>query len=103
MPSVEGLGAMKSQQFDPQQELTRASQLIVFERLSASIAHEVAQPIGAALISAQTALRGLAARSPDLENVREAVGRVVRDANRASDIITGIRALLKKEPPRRED
>ena len=94
---------MKSRQSDAQQELTRASRLIVIERLSASITHEVAQPIGAALINAQTALRGLSAQSPDLENVRQALGRVVRDTNRASDIVNGIRALFKKEAPQRED
>ena len=93
---------MKPRQFDVQYKLAHASLIAAVERLSASIAHEVAQPISAALINAQTALHRLGAQPPDLEGARQALGRIVRDAHRASEIITGIRALLKKELPRRE-
>src|SRR5260370_33605381 len=69
-------------------------------QLSASIAHEVNQPIAAAVTNAEAAPRWLGARSPDLEEVRQALNRIVKDANRAGDVIGRIRELIKKAPPR---
>jgi signal transduction histidine kinase len=69
-------------------------------QLTASIAHEVNQPIAAAVTNAQAALRWLSARPPELEEVRQALGRIVRDGNRAGDVIGRIRELIKKAPPR---
>ena len=82
---------MKSRRCDARNELSHAG--AVMERLSASIAHEVAQPISAALINAETALRRLSAQQPDLAKARLALGRVIRDVNRASEVVSAIRAL----------
>ena len=71
-------------------------------QLTASIAHEVNQPIAATLTNAQAALRWLSAQPPNLEEVRQALGRIVKDANRAGDVIDRVRALIKKAPPRRD-
>lgn len=93
---------MKSRRCDARNELSQAGRVAVMERLSASIAHEVAQPISAALINAEIALRRLSAQQPDLAEVRLALDRVIRDANRASEVVSAIRALHKREPLRRE-
>jgi PAS domain S-box-containing protein len=85
-----------------QMELAHANRVATMGQLAASIAHEVNQPIAAAAISAQAGLRWLDARPPDLEKTRQALGRIVKDANRAGDVIGRIRALIKKAPPRNE-
>src|SRR5260370_34396374 len=69
-------------------------------QLTAWIAHEVNQPIAAAVTNAQAALRWLDARPPDLDEVRQALARIVRDAHRAVDVIGRFRDLIKKAPPR---
>jgi PAS domain S-box-containing protein len=84
-----------------QMEVAHANRVETMGQLTASIAHEVNQPIAAAITNAQAALRWLGARPPDLEEVRKTLGRIVKDANRASDVITRIRALIKKSPPRK--
>ena len=71
-------------------------------QLTASIAHEVNQPIAATVTNAQAALRWLGAQPPDLEEVRQALGRIVKDGNRAGDVIGRIRDLIKKAPPRKD-
>jgi C4-dicarboxylate-specific signal transduction histidine kinase len=70
-------------------------------QLTASIAHEVNQPIAASVTNAQAALRWLGAHPPNLEEVIQALGRIVENAKRAGDVIGRIRALVKKEPPHR--
>jgi C4-dicarboxylate-specific signal transduction histidine kinase len=70
--------------------------------LTASIAHEVIQPIGAARNNAHAALRFLAGDPPDLAEVREALECVVNDTYRAGDIVGRIRDQVKKVPPRME-
>jgi C4-dicarboxylate-specific signal transduction histidine kinase len=71
-------------------------------QLTASIAHEVNQPIAAAVTNAHAALRWLSAQRPDLEEVRLALGRIVENGNRAGEVISRIRALIKKAPPRKD-
>jgi C4-dicarboxylate-specific signal transduction histidine kinase len=71
-------------------------------QLTASIAHEVNQPIAGAATNAEAALRWLGAQPPDLEEVRQALGRIVKDAHRAGDVIGRIRELIKKAPPRQD-
>lgn len=93
---------MQPRQGDIQIELTHANRVATMEQLSASIAHEVNQPIAATIINAQAALRLLGAQAPDLEEVRQALGRIVRDAIRARDLISGLHALMQKTPPRRD-
>jgi C4-dicarboxylate-specific signal transduction histidine kinase len=83
-------------------ELAHVARLTTMGELTASIAHEVKQPITAAVTSAQTALRWLEAQPPELEEVREALSRIVRAGKRAGDVIGRIRALVTKEPPRKE-
>jgi signal transduction histidine kinase len=70
--------------------------------MTASIAHEVNQPIAATVTNAHAGLRWLGAKPPDLEETRQALGRIVRDGSRAGEVIDRIRALVKKVPPRRE-
>jgi C4-dicarboxylate-specific signal transduction histidine kinase len=84
-----------------QMEVAHANRVETMGQLTASIAHEVNQPIAAAFTNAEAALRWLGARPPDLEEVRQALGRIVKDANRAGDVIGRIRALIKKSPPRK--
>jgi PAS domain S-box-containing protein len=81
-------------------ELAHANRVTAMGQLTASIAHEVNQPITAAVINAEAALRWLGNQPPDLEKVRAALGLIVEDGTRAGNIIGGIRALIKKVPPR---
>jgi C4-dicarboxylate-specific signal transduction histidine kinase len=70
--------------------------------LTASLAHEVNQPIAAAGTDAKTCLRWLARDHPDLEEAREAASRVVKDATRAAEIVSRIRLLFKKDTSQRQ-
>jgi PAS domain S-box-containing protein len=85
-----------------QADLERISRATTMGELTASLAHEVNQPIAAALTDANTCLRWLMRDQPDVEEAREAASRVVRDAVRASDIINRMRSLFKKETLQRE-
>jgi C4-dicarboxylate-specific signal transduction histidine kinase len=70
--------------------------------LTASLAHEVNQPIAAAVTDASTCLRWLKRDHPDLEEAREAASRLVKDVTRAAEIISRVRLLFKKGVPQRE-
>jgi PAS domain S-box-containing protein len=85
-----------------QLEVAHASRLATMGQLTASIAHEVNQPIAAAVTNAEAALLWLGARQPDLDEARQAIGRIVKDANRAGDVIGRIRELIKKAPTRKD-
>ncbi len=85
---------------EAQRELAHANRLTTMGQLTASIAHEVNQPIAATVTNAQAALRWLDARPPDLEETRQAVARIVTDGVRAGDVVARIRALSKKVPAR---
>jgi C4-dicarboxylate-specific signal transduction histidine kinase len=85
-----------------QMEVAHSNRVATMGQLTASIAHEVKQPIAAAVTNAQAALLWLDARPPDLEEVRQALDRIVKDANRAGDVIGRIRELIKKAPPRKD-
>jgi C4-dicarboxylate-specific signal transduction histidine kinase len=85
-----------------QTELAHANRVATMGQIVASIAHDVNQPIGATVTNAQAALRWLGAQSPDLEEARQALGRIVENGNRACDVIGRIRELIKKAPPRKE-
>src|SRR5712691_7704444 len=71
-------------------------------QLTASIAHEVNQPIGAVVTNAQAALRWLNMQPSDPEEVRQALDRIVRNGRRAGDVISRIRALVAKAAPRND-
>jgi C4-dicarboxylate-specific signal transduction histidine kinase len=83
-------------------ELAHVTRVTTMGELTASIAHEVKQPIAAAVTSAQTALRWLEAQPPELGEVREALSRIVRAGKRAGDVVGRIRALVTKAPPQKD-
>jgi PAS domain S-box-containing protein len=83
-----------------QAELAHVSRVMTLGQLTASIAHEVNQPIGSARNNARAALNFLNRSHPDLDEVREALGCIVADADRAGGIIDRIRDQIKKVPPR---
>ena len=85
-----------------QMQLAHANRVATMGQLTASIAHEVNQPIAATVTNAQAALRWLGAEPPNLDEVRQALGRIVRDGNRAGAVVGRIRNLIKKAPPRDE-
>lgn len=77
-------------------ELAHVSSMTTLSALTASIAHEVNQPLSGIMTNAATGLRMLDAAPPDLDGARETARRTIRDANRASDVITRLRALFSK-------
>jgi PAS domain S-box-containing protein len=85
-----------------QMELAHANRVATMGQLTASIAHEVKQPIAATVSNAQAALRWLGRQPPDLEEVRQALAHIVQDGKRAGDVVSGIRDLIKKAPPRED-
>jgi PAS domain S-box-containing protein len=85
-----------------QAELAHANRVITMGQLTASIAHEVSQPIAATVLNAQAASRWLGAHPPNLNEVRRILGQIIDDSERAGDVIGRIRALIKKAPPRKE-
>ncbi|MBV9877495.1 MAG: AAA family ATPase [Verrucomicrobia bacterium] len=81
-----------------QVELARVSRIMTVEQLTSSIAHEVNQPLAAVVNSGNACLNWLSASPPNLLKARGAAERVVRDGNRASEVLQRVRALLKKAP-----
>jgi PAS domain S-box-containing protein len=78
-------------------ELSRVSRVTSLGVLTASLAHEVNQPLSGIITNASTCLRMLSADHPNVEGARETVRRTIRDANRASEIVTRLRALFSKK------
>jgi signal transduction histidine kinase len=85
-----------------QMELAHANRLAIVGQLTASIAHEVKQPVAATIANASAGLRWLDGPAPNLEEVRQALTRIVKDGNRSAEVIDRIRALIKRAPPRRD-
>jgi PAS domain S-box-containing protein len=85
-----------------QADLAHVTRVTTMGELTASLAHEVNQPIAAAVTNANTCLRWLAGDPPNLEEAREAASRIVKDGTRAAEIISRIRLLFKKGTPHRE-
>jgi PAS domain S-box-containing protein len=83
-------------------DLAHITRVTTMGELTASLAHEIKQPIAAAITDAKTCLRWLARDEPDVAEAREAVARVIKDVTRASDIISRIGMLFKKGSPQRE-
>jgi C4-dicarboxylate-specific signal transduction histidine kinase len=81
-----------------QLKLAHVARLTTVGELTASIAHEVNQPLAAVVLNGNACLRWLDREVPDLNEAREAVRRIIRDGNRGSAVIARIRALLKREP-----
>jgi C4-dicarboxylate-specific signal transduction histidine kinase len=84
---------------EAQMQLAHANRVATMGQLTASIAHEVNQPIAATVTNAEAALRFLSARRPDLDEVRDALDWIVRDGSRAGAVVSRIRNLIKKAPP----
>jgi PAS domain S-box-containing protein len=82
-----------------QSDLAHISRVTTMGELTASLAHEINQPIAAAITNAKTCLRWLTRDRPDVVEAREAALRSVNDANRAADIISHIRLLFTKRNP----
>jgi PAS domain S-box-containing protein len=85
-----------------QAELAHVNRVTTMGQLTASIAHEVNQPIAATVTNAEAALRWLRAQPPNLDEVRDSLARIVEDGKRAGNVIGGIRALINKLPPRKD-
>lgn len=85
-----------------QAELAHACRVATMGQLAASIAHEVSQPLASTLASAQAAVRWLAAQPANVEEVRLCLERIVKDANRGSEVLARIRGLIRKAPQPRE-
>ena len=83
-------------------ELAHANRVATLGQLSTSLAHEVKQPIAAAINNASAALHWIDRESPDLEKIRQSLGRIVGNGHRANDVISRIRSLLKKAPLQKE-
>ena len=85
---------------DMQTQLAHANRLETLGQLTASIAHEVNQPVAATLTNAQAGLRFLRFDPPNLDEVRQAFERIARDGVRAGAVVQSIRNLVKKAAPR---
>ncbi len=80
-----------------QAELARMMRVMTMGQLTASIAHEVSQPLSGIIMNASTCLRMLHSDPPNLDGARETVRRTLRDGNRATDVITRLRTLFSKK------
>jgi NO-binding membrane sensor protein with MHYT domain/two-component sensor histidine kinase len=85
-----------------QADLARVNRVNTMAELTASLAHEVNQPISAAVTNADACLRWLDGDNPNLEEARAAAIEIVKDGTRAAEIITRIRLLFRKGTPQRE-
>jgi PAS domain S-box-containing protein len=99
----ESLRESERRYHEAQMELAHANRVVAMGQLSASIAHEVNQPVAAAVINAQAGLRRLGEIPPDLERARQALDRIVANGTRAGEVIGRMRALLKKTNLRKEE
>ena len=85
-----------------QSELAHANRITTMGQLTASIVHEVKQPITATATGAEAALRWLDRQPPNLEEARQVLADLVKDSHRAGDVIDRMRDLIKKAPPRKD-
>jgi C4-dicarboxylate-specific signal transduction histidine kinase len=88
--------------YQAEADLARVSRVTTIGELTASLAHELNQPIAAAVTNANTCLRWLTREQPDVEEARAAAMRIVKDGTRAAEIIKRTRLLFKKGTPQRE-
>jgi C4-dicarboxylate-specific signal transduction histidine kinase len=82
---------------DTQEKLAHVTRVTTMGQLTASIAHEVNQPLSGIITNASTCLRMLAADPPNVEGARETARRTIRDGNRAADVIARLRALFSRK------
>jgi PAS domain S-box-containing protein len=86
---------------DAREALSRATRLTMMGELSASIAHEINQPLGAIIMNGNACQRFLATSPPDLDEVKDGLEAIVSDGNRASEVLSRIRGMLKNAAPER--
>jgi two-component system sensor kinase FixL len=82
---------------EAQQELERVSRQTTIGAMTASIAHEINQPLSAIVANGNAGLRWLARKDPNLDEVQNALQRIVDDGLRAANIITSIRGMFRKD------
>jgi PAS domain S-box-containing protein len=99
---MQRLQSEQRQYHEVQLELAHAHRVATIGQLSASIAHELNQPLTGIVTNCSTGLRMLTSDPPDLEGAREAVRRTMRDSTRASEVIARLRALFGKQAPASE-
>ena len=87
---------------EAQADLAHVNRVTTMGELTASLAHEIKQPIAAILLNAHACLRWLDRDQPEVAEARETASRIIRDITRTSDIISRTRLLFKKAPPQRE-
>jgi PAS domain S-box-containing protein len=85
-----------------QAALAHVTRVMTLGELTSSIAHEINQPLAAIVTNGNACVRWLAGDLPNLEEARQAVGRIIRDGHRASDVIQRIRALVQQTPPQKD-
>ena len=100
-PEIARLGAEEALK-KTEADLARVARVTTMGELTASIAHEINQPLAALVTNANACLRWLAAETPNLDEARATAQRIVRDGKRASEVIARIRALLGKGQPMRQ-
>jgi len=81
-----------------QAELAHMTRVLTVGEMTASIAHEISQPLAAIVTNGTAGLRWLGGDSPDLEQTSQAIRRMIRDGKRASEVVSRMRALFKKAP-----
>jgi PAS domain S-box-containing protein len=84
-----------------QADLAHVSRMTTMGELTASIAHEVNQPLAAVVTNASASLRWLASQPPNLEEASQALVRIIKEGHRAGEVIARIRALARKAPPQK--
>ena len=91
------LAAAREREIAEHAEMARMSRLMTVSVMSASIAHEINQPLAAIVANSNAAMRWLDRASPDIDEARAALKRITGDGHRASEIIAGIRTIFRKE------
>jgi len=89
----------KEATFEARSQLAHVARMTTLGGMTANIAHEVNQPLTAVLINGNACLHWLDAEPPDLNEARKNISNIVRDANRASEIVVQVRDLTKGQPP----
>ena len=93
------LRTSQAQLEESRSELARFNRVTLLGEMTASISHEINQPISGAITNANAALHWLAAEPPNVNEVRQSLERIVKDGHRASEVIARVRALARKAPP----
>ena len=87
---------------ESQSELAHANRVTTMGELTAAIVHEVNQPVAGVVANAEAAMRWLEAQPPEMSEAKQALEAIVEDGKRTSEIVNRIRALARKERPRRQ-